>query len=639
MAGDETQPLNGTSDAPRPMGMLVAAAAAAGLVFGGAGFGAGLMMGRPHAARLTMSNGVLTEVAADGRTACKIPEGWCNGTDMRKDALSYRDCDGDGVLDPYCEGGQLLRFGYISSANDCKDNWPTGLCKVARHAGEGAVSNEHHAASNEITIVHFNDVYNIAGTMEDGVRFGGMSRAVHMVKKLRKRNPDRTFVVFAGDCLSPSVLSDMFKGEQMIDVLNDMKLDAASLGNHEFDFGVELLDTRLQESTFPWLNTNLMDETGQLLKHTTEYLIKSVEWAPRWEPDQKQEIKVCFFGVAYDVRETMFKDVDRLTFENVLNASRRSVDYLKNKEGCKVILPLTHQFSEQDCELAKELGDDIDLILGGHDHATEFTSVCGKAPYVKAASDLKTQWVMTLWLDDDGKVESVDGQEFSLTDADPHDEEIHEKIVMWEEKAEKELAKLVGCLGADLDAVAFNVRRGETTMGNFGADAVRAMHKTDVALINGGTLRGNKVYSAGKASRKDLLEIHPFGNQVAKIYATGKELFDYINMNLDGWDTASGDFVQVSGLRYEFDHTKPAGERLQKLMTEDKKEVDPEQKFTVAITDYMLSNSPLRHNELYQMTTLNDAVPLFQAFVEAVSNAGDACYTAELDGRIKDVAA
>eukprot|EP00959_Pyramimonas_sp_CCMP1952_P073426 1534619-Pyramimonas_sp.AAC.1 len=63
---------------------------------------------------------------------------------------------------------------------------------------------------------------------------------------------------------------------------------------------------------------------------------------------------------------------------------------------------------------------------------------------------------------------------------------------MWEEKAEKELAKLVGCLGADLDAVAFNVRRGETTMGNFGADAVRAMHKTDVALINGGTLRGNK---------------------------------------------------------------------------------------------------------------------------------------------------
>ncbi|CAK0898431.1 unnamed protein product, partial [Prorocentrum cordatum] len=63
-----------TSDAPRSMGRLVAAAAAAGLVLGGAGFGAGLMMGRPHAARLTTSNGVLTAAAADARTACKIPE-------------------------------------------------------------------------------------------------------------------------------------------------------------------------------------------------------------------------------------------------------------------------------------------------------------------------------------------------------------------------------------------------------------------------------------------------------------------------------------------------------------------------------------------------------------------------------------
>jgi 2',3'-cyclic-nucleotide 2'-phosphodiesterase (5'-nucleotidase family) len=176
-------------------------------------------------------------------------------------------------------------------------------------------------------------------------------------------------------------------------------------------------------------------------------------------------------------------------------------------------------------------------------------------------------------------------------------------------------------------------------MGNFGPDTVRAMHKTDVALINGGTLRGNKVFSAGKVTRKELLEMHPFGNQVAKIHATGKELFDYINMNLDGWDTASGAFVQVSGLKYEFDHSKPAGQRLQKLTTEDGTEVDPAQEFTVAITDYMLSNSPLRHNKLYQMTTLNDAVPLVQSFVEAVTNAGDACYTAKLDGRIKDLAA
>jgi hypothetical protein len=186
------------------------------------------------------------------KDSCAIPKKWCNENPQRPDRLTYRDCDGDGILDPYCEGGELLRFGYIGSKGGCKDNWPNGLCSREVEATSDMASNNKQAAANEITIIHFNDVYNVAGVLEGDTRSGGMSRAVHVVKKERERNPNRTFVVFAGDALSPSVLSDLFEGAQMVDILNSFKLDAACLGNHEFDFGVDTLYKRLKESQFPW---------------------------------------------------------------------------------------------------------------------------------------------------------------------------------------------------------------------------------------------------------------------------------------------------------------------------------------------------------------------------------------------------
>merc|ERR1712032_300444 len=127
------------------------------------------------------------------------------------------------------------------------------------------------------------------------------------------------------------------------------------------------------------------------------------------------------------------------------------------------------------------MGDKIDLILGGHDHSTELTTVCGHAPYAKADSDLKTQWIMTLFLGDDGKVSSVDGRLLSLTDVDPFDVEIHDRVLDWETKGEREMGKTIGCSNTDLDAVDAHSRSMETPLGNFFTDSVRAHHKTDVA--------------------------------------------------------------------------------------------------------------------------------------------------------------
>mmetsp|Transcript_85217 Transcript_85217/g.182650 ORF Transcript_85217/g.182650 Transcript_85217/m.182650 type:complete len:639 (-) Transcript_85217:136-2052(-) len=561
---------------------------------------------------------------------CPLPKKWCKMSSTRKDKLSYRDCDGDGILDPYCEGGELLRFGYLSSKNNCVDNWPNGVCEREVEPSRDGVK---LAAGNEITVIHFNDVYQVAGVLEGGVRRGGMSRAAEVINRARARNPDRTFVVFAGDLLSPSVLSDLFEGAQMIDILNKLNIDAASLGNHEFDFGVDTLAKRVKQSKFPWLNINLMDEHGKLLPGTTERLIRNVPFTPAWS-DEKKESRVCLFGSAYDVRMTMFKDTERITHRDAINASRQETEHLRNQEKCDVVLAMTHQFSRFDCEMSKKLDTSIDLILGGHDHSTEYTTVCGHAPYAKADSDLKTQWVMTLWLDDDGTVNSVDGQLLSLTDVDPFDMDIHDKVVEWEERGEKEMGKVIGCAKVKLNTVAHEARQLETNSGNFFTDAVRAVHKTDVCLINGGTIRGNMIFDTGDLSKKTITSMHPFGNKVVKIYASGKDIRDYIEESLKCYQDVCGNFVAVSGLKYTFDPSAPPGQRLKKLLHSSGSPVGDSETLTVAITDYMLANSKMKNNKLYKMVTKNDAVPLVDSLFNAVKAAGQQCIAPQVDGRI-----
>eukprot|EP00930_Biecheleria_cincta_P006206 TRINITY_DN10718_c0_g1_i1.p1 TRINITY_DN10718_c0_g1~~TRINITY_DN10718_c0_g1_i1.p1 ORF type:complete len:727 (-),score=123.09 TRINITY_DN10718_c0_g1_i1:62-1918(-) len=612
--------------------------------------------------------------------SCKPPPDFCGrATKHTADQLSYRDCDGDGILDPYCEGLELLKFGFISSKNGCTNNWPNGLCKrTSQPAPDQGEFDANKAASNEITILHFNDVYQLSGIFDkkSRVRRGGMSRAAHVINMERKRNPDRTFAVFAGDLLSPSVLSELFEGAHMVDILNTMKLDAASLGNHEFDFGVDTLAKRVNESAFPWLNINLLEpSSGKLLPGTTQRFIKDVPFSSAWDSGSKTS-RVCMFGAAYDVRETMFKDKERVSYADILDASKNESKYLREHESCDVVVALTHQFSKDDCKLSKAMGTDVDLILGGHDHSTEMTTVCGHAPFMKddcklskamgtdvdlilgghdhstemttvcghapfmkADSDLKTQWVVTLYLGEDGKVQSTDARVLSLTDMDPFDVEIHDKIVEWEEKGEAELSNVIGCSSVDFDNIDAHSRTQETNSGDFFTDAVRSMHGTQVAVFNGGAIRGNTVFHKGDLSKKLLTAMHPFGNAVAKTFASGKELKEYIEYTLRCYETTCGDFLQISGLNYTFAPTKPKGQRLVALQHPDGKQVGDDEEFTVAITDYMLSNAPgLKDNKFYDMTTLNDAVPLVQALFQATLDAKQkpgSCVAQSVDGRIK----
>ena len=127
-------------------------------------------------------------------------------------------------------------------------------------------------AAAPLTILQLNDVYSIT-PVEGGV--GGLARVATLKQTLAAagRTP---LLMIAGDFLSSSVESTVFKGEQMIATLNAAGLDVATLGNHEFDFGVEVLLKRMSEAKFDWVISNVIDrQTGKPVGGAAPYLVRT----------------------------------------------------------------------------------------------------------------------------------------------------------------------------------------------------------------------------------------------------------------------------------------------------------------------------------------------------------------------------
>ncbi|TAN58765.1 MAG: bifunctional metallophosphatase/5'-nucleotidase, partial [Magnetospirillum sp.] len=131
------------------------------------------------------------------------------------------------------------------------------------------------------------------------------------------------------------------------------------------------------------------------------------------------------------------------------------------------------------------------------------------------------------------------------------------------------------------------VRGDEAAIGNLFTDALRAHFKADVALINGGGLRGNREYPPGtRLTRRDILAEMPFGNAVMAMDITGGQLLAVLEYGLSAVEAKAGRFPQVSGLSVTYDSTKPVGRRIVAASVAGKP-LEPKRTYRLATTDYL----------------------------------------------------
>src|SRR5437763_14762414 len=124
----------------------------------------------------------------------------------------------------------------------------------------------------QLTLLQINDVYTTVPI--NGA--GGLARVATRKRQLAANNHP-VLMLLAGDFLSPSVASTGFKGEQMVATLDAAGLDYATFGNHEFDFGIDVLKLRMAESSFTWIVSNVVDaKTGGAIGKAVPYVVRDV---------------------------------------------------------------------------------------------------------------------------------------------------------------------------------------------------------------------------------------------------------------------------------------------------------------------------------------------------------------------------
>lgn len=424
----------------------------------------------------------------------------------------------------------------------------------------------------KITLLQLNDVYQ-AEPMDKGA-WGGLGRVLTLRKAIQTQSP-HTLMILAGDTLSPSVASNVFKGQQMIAAWNALSLDMAALGNHEFDFGDDVLKERMGESRFLWLAANVKDRTtGRPFADMPQYVLREI-----------CGIKVGFFGLLTpDTLKTSAPSAD-VEILDPIETARHLIPRIR-AEGATVVVAITHLSIEEDKALARKVP--LELIMGGHEHVV-IQSFAGGTPIFKVGSDARNLGRIDLNVDaETGELESIDWELIPVTDSIPEDPTLLQAIAPYTEAMSQELLKPVGNTQVALDAIQQHNRSGETNLGNFIADQFRAVTGAEVALVNGGSVRSNTTYGPGPLTRQDVLAISPFENPVVKVRVDGKTLKQALEHGFSqSHELESGQFPQVSGLRVVYDPTRPVGQRVVSAKVNGSF-LNPCQSYTVAITTYVL---------------------------------------------------
>lgn len=219
--------------------------------------------------------------------------------------------------------------------------------------------------TTKITILHTNDVHSHIDTFEEGrnANKGGVARRASLIDSIRKENPN-TLLLDAGDIFQGTPYFNYYGGELEFKLMSKLKYDAATIGNHDFDNGIEGLFAQLPHAKFQFISANYDFSNTIMDTHTKPYQIF-----------KKSGIKIGVFGLGIEldglVAPKMFKETKYL---NPLEISQDMTRILKKEKKCDLVICLSHlgyhyRNSDKisDLTLAKTTKD-IDLIIGGHTH-------------------------------------------------------------------------------------------------------------------------------------------------------------------------------------------------------------------------------------------------------------------------------
>ena len=424
-------------------------------------------------------------------------------------------------------------------------------------------------AQEDIVVLYTGDVH--CG-IEENIGYAGLGA---YKEQLQEQTP-HVFLIDTGDAVQGDFISMISEGGYVVDIMSQTGYDFAVPGNHEFDYGLDGLQALIERAEFPYLSCNIT-YSGE-----KEHALEAIR---PYEIVDCGNVSLAFIGVTtpetlgstapgYFMEDGQY--VYGFTGENdgadLYDCEQSYVDACRT-QGADYVVVAAHlgdgeEYGSFSSNALAQNTEGIDVILDGHAHSTIScyveTNKKGEQVLI-STTGTKFANIGQLVITADGHIST------GLISAYPEkDAEIEQYIDTIQAAYEADLAKVAGTSETVLtgysETGARLVRNRETNIGNFCADAYRAAAGADIALVNGGGIRAD--FPAGDITYKYLFDVHPFGNTLCMVEATGQEILDCLETcyrfvlpiaeehgNAVGED---GGFQQVSGLQFVIDTSIPS---------------------------------------------------------------------------------
>jgi len=425
-------------------------------------------------------------------------------------------------------------------------------------------------ARAEDTVIHILYVNDFHGFAEPYIplgsheMLGGIAYLAAKADALREEKP--TLLLSAGDMIQGNNWANLFQGESVVELMNAMKFDVMVVGNHEFDFGQEVLRKRISELHFPVLGANVRG-----LEMLKPFIIREFNG-----------VRIAVVGVVTEDTPvtTHPRNVAGLKFEPAEDTVEKYVKELKQKAD--IVIVLSHIGYSADRIMAEKI-QGIDVIVGGHSHTKiEKPVTVGKTVIVQAWEHGKALGVLDLTVKD-GKITGSDGH---LEEIRPvpgaADKNVLAIVEKYRQKVDKVLNEKVGKTSVDLDGE--NVRRKETNLGDLVTDVMRQVSGADAAIVNGGDIRTS--IKKGAILLKNIYAVLPFNDYIVAIRLTGKQIREALEHGVAAIEEGSGRFPQVSGIAFTYSPSGKEGSRVKDVLIAGQPLL-PDKEYTVATNDFL----------------------------------------------------
>jgi len=433
-----------------------------------------------------------------------------------------------------------------------------------------------------VTFVLVNDVYEIAPL--EGGKVGGMARVAELKRVHQLHNPN-TFLVMAGDFLSPSVYGSLtyngkrIRGAQMIDAMNAAGFDLVGFGNHEFDINEKELQERIDSSKFQWVASNafhVVDKRTQPFKNNKSketvpmYSIKTIKDA------DGNSVKIGLISVVIPANPAEY-----VLYTDPVTSAMETYSLIE--DSCDAIVAITHLELADDKRLADSLPQ-LAAILGGHEHDMRFVKENG-VYITKAHSNARSAFVVQLNINTKKKKIKTSPKLVYLNEKIPFEQNTDAVVQKWSKIANQTYASLglnatavIPYSGEPLEGREVFTRRESTNLTRLIADAMLfAAPQADAAIYNSGSIRVDDVLNP-PLTQYDILRTLPFGGGIVEFDIKGDLLIQTLQASLK--NKGSGGWLQYANISFN--------EANNNWKLKDQP-VDPAKTYRIVTTDFLIT--------------------------------------------------